>query len=245
MLTRRRFLVASGAALAAFSLRAQGPDSVPATLDHILLGCSDLNQGIAFVESHTGVRAAFGGVHPSRGTQNALLSLGERHYLEIIAPDPKQKTPDVAPMVLRSAGQLLARLEALTTPRLVGWAAHPGDLAAFAKKLRAAGIVFTGPTPGSRERPGGQLLHWQTLNLEQDDSSVLPFFIEWSADSPHPAADAPKGCRLDHFELASPDPDALKRTLALLSLEVAVAKGDKQGMHARIAGPRGELQLTS
>ena len=36
----------------------------PDALDHILLGCKDLDAGIALMEQRTGVRAQYGGVHP-------------------------------------------------------------------------------------------------------------------------------------------------------------------------------------
>ncbi len=216
--------------------RGDAPDAVPEKLDHILLGCGDLDHGIAFVEQRLGVRAMFGGVHPGRGTQNALLSLGERHYLEIIAPDPAQPA---------SKSARRAQLEKLTEPRLVGWAAHPGDFSSFAKRLQQAGLAFEGPAPGSRERPDGRLLQWQTLTLNDDASGLLPFFIEWSADSSHPSADAPAGCHLIRFELATPEPEKLAKTLALLSLDVPVAKGEKPQLRAHFAGPKGNLELTS
>ncbi|HTQ59844.1 MAG TPA: VOC family protein [Candidatus Solibacter sp.] len=244
MLSRRLFLALTGGALAS-PFPSFGADKVPAVLDHILLGCSDLDRGIDFVEQHTGVRAAFGGVHPGRGTRNALLSLGEKHYLEIIAPDPKQQTPDVAPMFLRSAGPLLQQLESLKTPRLVGWAAHPGDLNQFATRLRNANISFDGPTPGSRKRPDGRLLEWKTLNLKDDHGSLLPFFIEWSAGTIHPSADAPSGCKLVQFEIATPEPQELAQTASLLDLNVKIVKESTSQLRATIAGPEGDLSLIS
>src|SRR5215472_11164584 len=234
-ISRRSFLTITGAALAAPSAMF-GKDEVPSLLDHILLGCNDLERGIAFVEEHTGVRAAFGGVHPGRGTQNALLSLGERRFLEIITPDPAQ--PD-------AKDPLVTYLKKLPEPGLVNWAAHLGDLAAFAKKLREAGIAFEGPTPGSRKRPDGRVLQWQTLTLKDNASWTLPFFIEWSADSLHPSADSPKGCSLLRFEAASPDPDRFSKQVALLGLDLPVAKGDKPQLSATIAGPKGQFYVTS
>jgi hypothetical protein len=104
---------------------AEADSDFPALLDHFILGCDDLDRGIDFVEQRTGVRAAFGGVHPGRGTRNALLSLGARKYLEIMAPDPAQQVTPQIP-----------RLRELKEPRLVGWAAHPGDLEKFSAHLR-------------------------------------------------------------------------------------------------------------
>jgi hypothetical protein len=208
---------------------------VPTVLDHILLGSSDLDAGIAFVKEHTGVAPALGGVHPGRGTRNALLSLGERHYLEIIAPDPAQPdSPDTY------------GLKKIATPRLVGSAAHPGDLNAFAARLRNAGLAFDGPTPGQRRRPDGRILRWKTLNLHDDQTGLLPFFIEWSHDTVHPSADAPPGCKMVSFELSAPGDAGLQRISMLLGLDAPVRHGERSRLLARIAGPDGRLMtLTS
>jgi hypothetical protein len=244
MTSRRSFLaVAAGALFAPSALRTQNQqksdvplvDQVPPMLDHILLGCNDLQRGIDLVEGHTGVRAAFGGVHPGRGTQNALLSLGVRRYLEIIAPDPQQN----------ASGELASMLKKLTEPRLVGWAAHPGDIEVLAADLAKAGIIAEGPTPGSRKRPDGAVLHWKTLNLKDDANGLLPFFIEWSADSSHPSTDAPSGCQLLRFELLTPDPAALAKTSAQVMLAAPIVKGSSPQLHAVISGRKGQLDITS
>jgi hypothetical protein len=233
--SRRLFLILTSSAIAAPSmLLAESEGS--SLLDHILLGTRDLQGGIDFVERHTGVRATFGGAHPGRGTQNALLSLGERRYLEIIAPDPAQ---------LGAKNPLASGLHSLAEPRLVGWAAHPGSLSVFAEKLRAAGLGFEGPTPGSRKRPDGQLLKWQIVSLADTALGLLPFFIEWSQDSPHPSVDAPKGCALLSFFAETPAPEKLTATLKTLSLNLPVKQGEQPRLHAVISGPKGNLELSS
>jgi hypothetical protein len=231
---RRIFLVLGGSALITPSICLSA--EVPALLDHILLGCSEVDRGVAFVRQHTGVRAMLGGVHPGGGTQNALLSLGKQRYLEILAPDPAQ-TDAQSPLV--------SRLRRLLDPKLLGWAAHPGDLTAFAAKLREARIAFEGPTRGSRRRPDGLFLQWQRLVLQDDASGMLPFFIEWSTDSVHPSADSPKGCSLIRFEAATPDPRALAKQVSLLGLDLRVITADRPELRATLAGPNGQLTLVS
>src|SRR5438034_11265512 len=72
-ISRRSFLMFATGAISAPHALPPWPEiaEVPRLLDHILLGSNDLDRGIAFVEEHTGVRAAFGGVHPGRGTDTA------------------------------------------------------------------------------------------------------------------------------------------------------------------------------
>jgi hypothetical protein len=232
------FLALTGSAIAlpAFASAADSEedDDVPALLDHIILGCSDLDRGIELVQEKAGVRPAIGGVHPGRGTRNALLSLGERRYLEIIAPDPAQREIVHFPQIRQ-----------MTDPRLVGWAVHPPDIAAIAKQLRDNQIAFQGPDDGSRKRPDGRVLTWKTINLADDRHGLLPFFIQWSADSVHPSKDAPAGCRLEYFEIMSADPEELSLALKRTGLDLPVQRSDKARLHALISGPKGDLALTT
>ena len=234
MISRRHFLILAGG-VACASHNTWASDKIPTMLDHLLLGCTDLDQGIAFVEKYTGVRPAMGGVHPGRGTRNALLSLGPQRYLEVIAPDPQQSNAKPSGM--------LGVLKQLAAPQLVDWAVHTLNIEAVAERWRKAGVTFTGPTPGSRARPDGKMLHWQTLNLDNDHDGLLPFFIQWGADTVHPSEDAPSGCRLESFAVASPNPKELSTEFDRLGIEVEVAKEETPHLRARIVGPKGKLVL--
>lgn len=207
-------------------------DMVPADLDHILLGVNDLESGVAWVERRTGVRAVFGGVHPGRGTRNALLALGPRRYLEIIAPDPKQP--------LEGLAQSLAIMH---EPRLFNWAVHTTDIAAAAKRAVAAGFAIDGPADGSRARPDGKILRWKACRLQGDRGGLLPFFIHWSPDSPHPAEDAPPGCALQRFVLQSPSPQELEKLCRSLGVDVLVERAPTPRLRATISTPKGVVDL--
>jgi hypothetical protein len=238
MISRRSFLALTGGAIVSpcvtLAADAEDDDEVPTLLDHIILGCNDLDKGIDLVEENIGVRPAIGGVHPGRGTRNALLSLGERRYLEIIAPDPAQSQIVHFPQI-----------RAMTDPRLIGWAVHPPDIAAIATQLRENKIEFKGPDNGSRKRPDGQVLNWKTINLADDRRGLLPFFIEWSAGSVHPSKDAPKRCSLAYFEILSDEPDELSAIVKRIGLDFPVQRSDKPRLRALISGPRGDLGLNN
>ncbi len=200
-------------------------------LDHLLLGCRDLDQGIAYLERLSCYRAALGGSHPDRGTRNALLKIGSQLYLEIIAPDPQQKD-----LVWHS------EIAKLSEPMLVGYAVRQSNLEAYAASLLERGIPCIGPTSGSRARPDGQLLRWRTLSYRDDRNGLLPFFIDWDPHSPHPSSDAPGDLSLLSFTRTG---QLLEETTAPPGRHKLLLPDQPVQLRARFKGIHDEFELVS
>jgi hypothetical protein len=233
---RREFVVnsallllgAHNAASAMFDLPLRKAETA---FDHILLGAADLDAGIRWVEERTGARAKFGGVHPGAGTRNALLSLGTRHYLEIIAPDPAQpNAPDER------------GLRKLASPHIIQWAVGTDDIAAVHAATQAAAIKTFGPQPGSRQRPDGKLLRWQVLGIEQT-TPLVPFFIQWESGSPHPSSDAPKLGAAKALRFETPQADELRRILRGAGLEADIRRAAAPRIVLTVDAPKGTVEL--
>lgn len=208
---------------------------VPDSMDHVLLVINDLQKGIAEFEERTGVRPQFGGAHPGRGTQNALVSLGDARYLEILAPNPADSA---SPAMVAMA----APYETLTP---YDWALRSEDLEALVERLQENGVGVSPIRRGSRVRPGGARLEWRTLTLPDSVHQFAPFYIQWVAFSQHPATTSPMGCTLRELRFEDPQPGEVQDLFARLGIEAMVEQGPAPRMRLVLACPKGDVHFPS
>jgi hypothetical protein len=203
-------------------------------VDHLVYAAPDLDQAAEMLEGLLGVRAAMGGSHAGEGTRNALLALGPRAYLEILAPDPGQPPP---------ARPRWFGIDDLRAPRLAAWAASAPDLGGIAARALREGIALGPVVSGSRRRPDGSRLSWRFTDPHfLPEGGVLPFFLDWG-DSPHPAASAPPGARLARLRAEHPEPARIENALARLGVPLPVGEGPRPALVATIEGAKGEFEL--
>lgn len=217
------------------TVTAQTPESdILPRIDHLVYATPDLNRGIAEIETLLGIRATMGGRHPGRGTHNALIALGPRVYLEILAPDPTQ-SGGVKPEVFA--------IDKLTKSKLIAWSANASDLDELAQIAARNRIPVGAVGSGSRTRPDGVTLRWRFTdpNVPGTDG-IIPFFLDWG-DSPHPATTSAGGARLVEFRAEHPDAARMRDQLRQLGLTLRVDRGPTPALIAIIETARGRVEL--
>ena len=209
-------------------------------LDHIIWACADLEHGSRRFEALTGVQPRFGGVHASGLTHNALVGLGNRCYLEILAPvGPAGPGDDHWCRLARAAHEPQVLTYCLRSAR---------PLATLASTFDALGWKNTGVASNGRTTPEGVRLRWQWLAPTVERFGLaFPFFIDW-LDSPHPAeslvaAPPESGILLQRFAVGHPQAAELQRTLADMGSTVETyAAGDGQ-FRLQLQTPLGTVSL--
>lgn len=228
----------------ALALAALGATAMPTTFasslrsaedatDHVLLGHASLDVGIKYLYDKTGVRAVVGGVHPGRGTRNALAALGRGRYLEVVGLDPEQSVTN--PMT--------TRLRSLPKPMFIGWAIGSDDLVALRSAAEGAKLQPGEVTPGSRVTPAGKTLEWETLQFGVQIDGLMPFAIRWKNPDDHPSITAPTGIKLNAVWFAHREPAEVGDALASLGVSAKVDQSGTPRIRVRVNSPSGETEL--
>jgi len=128
-------------------------------VDHLVYAAPDLNAACAEIERRLGVAPSPGGQHIGRGTRNALVAIGPRSYLEIIAPDPDQPRPN---------GPRWFNIDSIETPRLVAW-------------------EVTDPTTVLADGVVPFFIDWKTSPHPATSATVGPTLVELRGRHPDPS----------------------------------------------------------
>ena len=137
-------------------------------IDHVMICVPDLQEGID-AYTRIGFNVAPGGVHPGKGTHNAIAFHAE-DYLELLSVHNRDEY-----LAGNPAGGLLAFLAQGGGLRYV--AVQSDDLVADVAQMRQRGVDVSDPSDGRRQTPTGQELRWKAATLGPRNPLPL-FFIE-------------------------------------------------------------------
>jgi hypothetical protein len=212
----------------------------PAVIDHLVVAAVTLADGIDYIANRLGVAPRAGGRHETMGTHNALLKLGERLYLEVIAIDPQGIKPSRPRWF--DLDNIALQAELTEEPRLIHWVARTDDLE------RAAAACPTDLGRAHAMRRGDY--RWR-MTIPDDgklpERGLVPTLIQWDVSS-HPADTLPPSpITLVQLAATHPEPAAVRAALAALKLQdqLTVTYDRQTRLAAMLRTPQGMVTLTS
>lgn len=194
-------------------------------IDHLVFTAPTLDEGMNLIEKILGVRPVYGGQHPKWGTHNALLSIGDKTYLEVISPDPSlpQVKHGFLPQNAFQGGT-----------KLTTWVIRTNTIEKDCLKAMAHGISLGPITSGSRKRNDGTVLSWRLTDpIAFPLSGAIPFLIDWGT-SPHPAGSLPQAGILTDLMIEHPQSDLVGQQLKVIGCDMITKRADKVKLTATI-----------
>ena len=135
-------------------------------IDHIIIGVLNLDKAATQFSQQLGLAVSGGGIHPTGGTANRIIVIGDT-YLELIAiHNPAEAQQSMLDRLAIHEGYL-------------NFVLASNDIEADSKALINRGIPILGPTPGSLRAADGRTRGWSRTNIERHDlAQRYPFIIQ-------------------------------------------------------------------
>ena len=215
-----------------------GATAPESALDHLIVAAATLADGIEYIAGVTGVTPQPGGKHAAMGTHNALLRLGERVFLEVIAIDPEGAKP--ARPRWFDLDNIALQAELTERPRLIHWVARTTDVERTAARC---------PIPLGTVHPMARGDYRWRITIPDDGKppgkGLVPTLIQWDVPA-HPADALPEsGVSIAGFAGAHPEPEDIRGALAALGLSgvLPVTYDPYARLAAMLRTPRGVVTL--
>jgi catechol 2,3-dioxygenase-like lactoylglutathione lyase family enzyme len=171
-------------------------------IDHIIIGVNDLDEATRVFGQQLGLAVSGGGIHPSGGTANRIIVIGDT-YLELITV----RTPAEAQQ------SLLERLA--KGDGYLNFVLSSNDIVADSAAMRSRGVQVPGPVAGELVAADGRSRGWSRVDVERAElAQHYPFIIQ------HDSTGEERRFRLAGWTVPPEHPLGVKR---VLSTTIAVA----------------------
>lgn len=135
-------------------------------IDHVIIGVNNLEQATTLFSQKLGLAVTGGGTHPSGGTANRIIVIGDT-YLELITV----QTP------VEAEQSILDRLA--QGDGFLNFVLASDNIEAEATAIAGRGISIIGPKHGELRSADGRTRGWSRANIERPDlTQHYPFIIQ-------------------------------------------------------------------